>query len=102
MTQTVTKTDLAEILYMEVGLNKREASEFVSVFFETIKAQLLAGHGVKLSGFGNFELRDKKSRPGRNPKTLEEIPISARRVVAFKPGQKLRNTIETYAGSRPQ
>jgi len=102
MTDTVTKTDLAEILYMEVGLNKREASEFVSVFFETIKAQLLDGHGVKLSGFGNFELRDKKSRPGRNPKTLEEIPISARRVVAFKPGQKLRNTIETYAGSRPQ
>ena len=56
MTQTVTKTDLAEILYMEVGLNKREASEFVSVFFETIKAQLLDGHGVKLSGFGNFDL----------------------------------------------
>ena len=102
MTETITKTDLAEILYMEVGLNKREASEFVTAFFDTIKDQLLDGHGVKLSGFGNFELRDKKSRPGRNPKTLEEIPITARRVVAFKPGQKLRSTIETYAGSRPQ
>ncbi|MCF6301046.1 MAG: integration host factor subunit alpha [Proteobacteria bacterium] len=99
---TVTKTELAEILYMGVGLNKREANEFVSVFFETIKQQLLNGHGVKLSGFGNFELRDKKSRPGRNPKTLEEISITARRVVAFKPGQKLRHTIETYAGSRTQ
>lgn len=98
---TVTKTDLAEILHDEVGLNKREANEFVTVFFDTIKQSLLDGKGVKLSGFGNFELRDKKSRPGRNPKTLEEIPISARRVVAFKPGQKLRNIIETYAGSRP-
>ncbi len=97
---TITKTDLAEVLYMEVGLNKREASEFVSVFFDTIKNKLIEGHDIKLSGFGNFELRDKKSRPGRNPKTLEEIPIAERRVVAFKPGQKLKNTIEAYAGSR--
>lgn len=100
MNETITKTDLAEILYMEVGLNKREAGEFVTLFFDVIKQQLEDGHDVKLSGFGNFELRDKKSRPGRNPKTLEEIPITARRVVAFKPGQKLRKMIETYAGSR--
>ncbi len=99
---TITKTDLAEALHMEVGLNKREASDLVDAFFNNIKDVLASGRGVKLSGFGNFELRDKKARPGRNPKTLEEIPISARRVVAFKPGQKLKLTIETYAGSRPQ
>ena len=97
---SVTKTDLSEALYMDVGLNKCEANEFVEAFFTVIKDLLAEGHDVKLSGFGNFELRDKKGRPGRNPKTLEEIPISPRRIVAFKPGQKLRDTIDTYAGSR--
>lgn len=99
---TITKTDLAEALYMDVGLNKREASELVNAFFDLIKDTLAEGHDVKLSGFGNFELRNKKARPGRNPKTLEEIPIPARRVVVFKSGQKLKMIIETYAGSRSQ
>ncbi len=99
---SVTKTDLAEALYMDVGLNKCEANEFVEAFFNTIKDVLVDGCDVKLSGFGNFELRDKKGRPGRNPKTLEEIQIAPRRIVAFKPGQKIKDTIETYAGSRSQ
>ena len=97
----ITKTDLAEALYMDVGLNKCEANEFVDAFFNTIKDLLVEGNDVKLSGFGNFEKKDKKGRPGRNPKTLEEIAITPRRIVAFKPGQKIRDTIETYAGSRP-
>ena len=97
---SITKTDLSEALYMDVGLNKCESNEFVEAFFSVIKELLVEGHDVKLSGFGNFELRDKKGRPGRNPKTLEEIPIAPRRIVAFKPGQKLRDTIDTYAGSR--
>ncbi|MCF6288660.1 MAG: integration host factor subunit alpha [Proteobacteria bacterium] len=99
---SVTKIDLAEALYMDVGLNKCEANEFVDMFFDSIKEVLVAGKDVKLSGFGNFELRDKKSRPGRNPKTLEEVTIPPRRIVAFKPGQKIKDTIETYAGSRTQ
>jgi len=89
----------ANRLFDEVGLNKREAKEFVDAYFETIKSALEDGENVKLSGFGNFQLRDKKERPGRNPKTGEEIPISARRVVTFRPGQKLRARVEAYVGS---
>lgn len=96
----LTKADLANTLNREVGLNKREAKEFVDAWFEAIRASLQSGQNVKLSGFGNFQLRDKNQRPGRNPKTGEEIPISARRVVTFKPGQKLRGRVEAYAGSR--
>lgn len=95
----LTKADLANSLFEEVGLNKREAKEFVDAWFEVIRDALEAGDNVKLSGFGNFQLRDKRQRPGRNPKTGEEIPISARRVVTFKPGQKLRGRVEAYAGS---
>ncbi len=95
---SLTKADLAATLFEEVGLNKREAKEFVDEWFETIREALEAGEAVKLSGFGNFQLRDKGQRPGRNPKTGEEIPISARRVVTFKPGQKLRARVEAYAG----
>jgi integration host factor subunit alpha len=80
-------------------LNKREAKEIVESFFEEIRTALEKNEQVKLSGFGNFELRDKKTRPGRNPKTGEEIPISARRVVTFKPGQKLKARVESYAGT---
>lgn len=87
---TLTKAELAEALFEELGLNKREAKEFVDLFFEEMRMRLEAGEEVKLSGFGNFEVRNKKQRPGRNPKTGEEIPISARRVVTFSPGQKLR------------
>lgn len=86
----LTKAELAEALFEELGLNKREAKEFVDLFFEEIRQRLENGESVKLSGFGNFELRKKNRRPGRNPKTGEEIPISARRVVTFRPGQKLR------------
>ncbi len=96
----LTKADLADCLFEEVGLNKREAKEFVDAWFESIRDALEAGENVKLSGFGNFQLRDKNERPGRNPKTGEEIPISARRVVTFKPGQKLRARVEAYAGPR--
>lgn len=95
----LTKADLAATLFDEVGLNKREAKEFVDAWFDAIKMALEAGDHVKLSGFGNFQLRDKGQRPGRNPKTGQEIPITARRVVTFRPGQKLRARVEGYAGS---
>lgn len=98
----LTKAELAETLYEELGLNKREAKEVVELFFEEIRLALESNEQVKLSGFGNFDLRDKGERPGRNPKTGEEIPITARRVVTFKPGQKLRARVETYAGTESE
>jgi integration host factor subunit alpha len=91
---------MAESLFNELGLNKREARELVDSFFEDLRAALAVGEQVKLSGFGNFDLRDKNKRPGRNPKTGEEIPITARRVVTFRPGQKLKARVEAYAGTR--
>ena len=91
---------MAESLFNELGLNKREARELVDSFFEDLRAALAVGEQVKLSGFGNFDLRDKNKRPGRNPKTGEEIPITARRVVTFRPRQKLKARVEAYAGSR--
>ncbi|MBX2883611.1 MAG: integration host factor subunit alpha [Granulosicoccus sp.] len=98
----LTKAAMAEMLFRELGLNKREAKEFVEFFFEEVRVALENGHDVKLSGFGNFVLRDKNQRPGRNPKTGEEIPISARRVVTFRPGQKLKARVEAYAGNQQQ
>ncbi len=98
----LTKADMAERLFDDLGLNKREAKELVEAFFEEIRASLEFGKQVKLSGFGNFDLRNKSQRPGRNPKTGEEIPISARRVVTFRPGQKLKARVEAYAGSIEQ
>jgi len=99
----LTKAEMAEKLYDELGLNKREAKEIVELFFAEISAALEGGRQVKLSGFGNFDLRTKNERPGRNPKTGEEIPISARRVVTFRPGQKLKARVEAYAGNdQPQ
>jgi integration host factor subunit alpha len=95
----LTKADMAERLFEELGLNKREAKEMVELFFEKTRYALENGSQVKLSGFGNFDLREKKQRPGRNPKTGEEIPITARRVVTFRPGQKLKARVEAYAGS---
>ena len=92
----LTKADIADRLFNEVGLNKREAKEFVDAYFEIIRQALESGENVKLSGYGNFQLREKNQRPGRNPKTGEEIPISARRVVTFRPGQKLRARVEAY------
>jgi integration host factor subunit alpha len=98
----LTKAEMAEQLFERVGLNKREAKEFVDTFFEAISEALERGDQVKLSGFGNFGLRKKNQRPGRNPKTGQEIPISARRVVTFRAGQKLKARVEAYAGSGQQ
>ncbi|MBE2896593.1 integration host factor subunit alpha [Pasteurellaceae bacterium HPA106] len=90
---TLTKVEIAEYLIEKLDLSKREAKELVESFFEQIRTCLEQGEDVKLSGFGNFQLRDKKSRPGRNPKTGESVAVSARRVVVFKPGQKLRSRV---------
>ncbi len=95
----LTKADMAESLFSEMGLNKKEGRVLIDLCFEELVACLVAGEPVKLSGFGNFDLRDKNARPGRNPKTGEEIPISARRVVTFRPGQKLKARVEAYAGT---
>jgi integration host factor subunit alpha len=97
---TLTKAELSDLLFEKVGLNKREAKDLVDTFFEEIRLALEKGDSVKLSGFGNFQLREKPQRPGRNPKTGEEIPISARRVVTFHASQKLKSLVEEhYAGN---
>jgi len=97
---TLTKADLADMLFEQVGLNKREAKDMVEAFFEEVRSSLETGDSVKLSGFGNFELRQKSERPGRNPKTGEEIPITARRVVTFHASQKLKSKVEeNYGGA---
>ena len=100
MNESLTKAAMADRLFEELGLNKRESKEIVELFFEELRSSLERNEQVKLSGFGNFDLRDKAERPGRNPKTGEEIPISARRVVTFRPGQKLKARVEAYAGSK--
>lgn len=94
---TLTKAELADLLFEMVGLNKREAKEVVDIFFEEIRETLVSGTSVKLSGFGNFQLRDKPQRPGRNPKTGEAIPIAARRVVTFHASQKLKSYVQDPA-----
>ena len=91
---TLTKAELADLLFEKVGLNKREAKDMVEAFFEEVRTALEGGDGVKLAGFGSFQLRDKPSRPGRNPKTLEEIPITARRVVTFHASPRLKGSVE--------
>ena len=98
----LTKAQMADRLFEELGLNKREAKEIVEMFFNEIRNSLERNEQVKLSGFGNFDLREKGERPGRNPKTGEEIPISARRVVTVRPGQKLKAREEAYAGRESQ
>ncbi len=92
------KADMAKSLFNELGLNKREALGLVDSFFEELEASLADGEQITLSGFGNFYLRDKKERPGRNPKTGEKVPIPARCVVTFRPGQKLKARVDAYAG----
>ena len=91
---TLTKAELADLLFEKVGLNKREAKDMVDSFYEEVRTALQNGDGVKLSGFGNFQLRDKPQRPGRNPKTGEEVQITARRVVTFHASQKLKTMVE--------
>ncbi|QCU90557.1 integration host factor subunit alpha [Thiomicrorhabdus sediminis] len=93
---TLTKADIAQNLADTFGFNKRESKDLVEQFYNEIGEVLVSGEQIKLSGFGNFELRDKAPRPGRNPRTGEDVPISARRVVTFKPGQKLRAQIDNY------
>ena len=91
---TITKIDITENLIEKYQLPKNEAKKVIENFFEEVRISLESGHDVKLSGFGNFELRNKASRPGRNPKTGDVVAVSARRVVTFKPGQKLRARVE--------
>ena len=89
----LTKAEMAEHLFEKLGMNKRDAKDLVEAFFEEVREALESGEQVKLSGFGNFDLRQKSERPGRNPKTGEDIPIKARRVVTFRPGQKDRKSV---------
>lgn len=91
---SLTKAQLAELLFDHIGLNKREAKEMVDAFFELIVQQLVAGNDVKLSGFGNFQIRTKAPRPGRNPRTGESVPIDARRVVTFHASSKLKEQVQ--------
>ena len=98
MNKTITKADIVEHLHDELGLNKSECRQLVDDFFQEIRESLINNEEVKLSGFGNFELIDKKSRPGRNPKTGEDVTISARRVVTFRAGNKLRKKIASFDG----
>ncbi|MFQ3236997.1 MAG: integration host factor subunit alpha [Paraglaciecola sp.] len=90
----LTKAEMAEHLFEKLGVNKRDSKDLVEAFFEQVREALESGEQVKLSGFGNFDLRKKNERPGRNPKTGEDIPIKARRVVTFRPGQKLKSRVE--------
>lgn len=90
----LTKAEMAEHLFEKLGMNKRDSKDLVESFFEEVREALESGEQVKLSGFGNFDLRQKNERPGRNPKTGEDIPIRARRVVTFRPGQKLKSRVE--------
>ena len=95
----LTKADMTAGLFNEMGLNKKERGELVDLFFQELEASLADGDPIRLSGFGNFNLRDKNKRPGRNPKTGEKVPIAARRVVTFRVGKKLKAQVETYAGT---
>src|SRR4029077_8115797 len=99
---TLTKAELADLLFEKVGFNKREAKDMVESFYEEVRIALQSGDGVKLSGFGNFQLREKPQRPGRNPKTGEEIPITARRVVTFHASQKLKAMVEKNQHGKQQ
>ena len=95
----LTKADMAESLFNKLGLNKKEARELVALFFQELETSLAVGEQIRLSVFGNFYLRDKKERPGRNPKTGEKVLITARRVVKFRPGKKLQARVKAYAGT---
>ena len=92
---TLTKAVIRDALIKNIGLDKSEATDFVDDFFKEVSEALVSGDRVKLSGFGNFSLNDKSSRPGRNPKTGEEIEVTARRVVTFKAGEKLKHLVES-------
>ena len=93
-TPALTKAQLADLLFEQIGLNKRESKDMIDAFFDLIAARLVDGHDVKISGFGNFQIRTKAARPGRNPRTGEAIPIQARRVVTFHASHKLKEQIQ--------
>lgn len=93
-TPTLTKAELAELLFERLGLNKRESKDMVEAFFDLIHATLVSGDDVKMSGFGNFNIRRKAPRPGRNPRTGEAIPIKARNVVTFHASHKLKGVVQ--------
>ena len=92
-TTALTKAQLADALFDQIGLNKREAKDFVDAFFEIVSAELVRGNSVKISGFGNFEVHNKAARPGRNPQTGEPVVIAARRVVTFRASAMLREQV---------
>ena len=96
----LTKADMRDSLFNDFGLSKRDARELIDLYFEELRAALAGGEKIKLSGFGAFALLDKSERPGRNPKTGEAMPISARRVVKFRPGQELKTRVKVCAGPR--
>jgi integration host factor subunit alpha len=101
-TPTLTKAELSELLFDRLGLNKRESKDMVEAFFEIVHATLVAGQDVKLSGFGNFQIRHKAPRPGRNPRTGEAIPIKARQVVTFHASHKLKSIVQGDTGAREE
>lgn len=98
-TPALTKAHLAELLFEQIGLNKRESKEMIDAFFDLISERLVEGTEVKISGFGNFQIRVKAPRPGRNPRTGEAIPIDARRVVTFHASHKLKDQIQCSISS---
>lgn len=97
-TPALTKAQLADLLFEQIGLNKRESKDMVDAFFSLVSASLVNGQDVKITGFGNFQIRTKAPRPGRNPRTGEAIPIEARRVVTFHASQKLKVQIQDDGG----
>jgi integration host factor subunit alpha len=99
-TPALTKAQLAEMLFEQIGLNKRESKDMIDAFFDLIAQNLVEGQDVKITGFGNFQIRTKAPRPGRNPRTGEAIPIEARRVVTFHASQKLKEQIQDPGGLR--
>ena len=101
-TPTLTKAELSELLFDRLGLNKRESKDMVEAFFELVHGNLVNGEDVKLSGFGNFSIRRKAPRPGRNPRTGEAIPIKARTVVTFHASQKLKAAVEQLSDASKQ
>ncbi len=100
-TPALTKAQLAELLFEQIGLNKRESKDMIDAFFDLISGSLVDGQDVKISGFGNFQIRTKAPRPGRNPRTGEAIPIQARRVVTFHASHKLKEQIQGHGAGDP-
>ncbi len=97
-TTSLTKAQLAELLFEQIGLNMRESKDMVDAFFDLISKQLVEGQDVKIPGFGNFQIRTKAPRPGRNPRTGESIPIEARRAITFHASHKLKDQISGPSG----